>query len=73
MRVQLIGIESEEDEYDDLLDTEGELNQVEGLTYLPDNCGDILTLAVKKVEERGQNTVVWTKLGNKFIFRKIPN
>lgn len=76
-KVRLVNIEGDQEEFADLIGTEGELrldpaNKSSDLNwYNPKGRGDTLGLSRKRVTETGDKIKVFTELGNCFTFRLI--
>jgi hypothetical protein len=73
--VRLVGVEGDQEEYADLIGTEGVLRLDPHSTdsginwYNPNGSGETLALSRKRVTEKDGKVRVHTKLGNTFIFR----
>lgn len=74
-KVRLVSVEGDQEEYADLIGTEGDLridpkSTDSGINWFnPEGTGETLTLARKRVIEKDGKVIVHTKLGNKFTFR----
>lgn len=75
-QVRLIEVQGDQEEFADLIGTEGELQLIGPSSphnwFNPDERGDSLSLAVKRSVEKDGNIKVYTKLGNTFTF-KVKN
>lgn len=74
-RVRLVAVDGHQEEYADLLGTEGELRLDPHSTdsgvnwYNPEGSGETLTLSRRRVIEKDGKVKVFTKRGNVFTFR----
>jgi len=74
-KVRLVEVRGDQEEYADLIGTEGELRLDPKSTdsginwYNPTGSGETLTLSRKRVTEKDGKVTVHTKLGNTFVFR----
>jgi len=76
-KVRLVNVEGDQEEFADLLGTEGELRldptskSGELNWYNPKGRGDTLGLSRKRVTEKDGKVKVFTQLGNCFTFRLV--
>lgn len=74
IRVRMVGVLGDQEDFADLIGTEGTLSIGERHVYQPENRGDWLTMEKKRVTEKDGKISVATRLGNTFIFRRLsPN
>lgn len=73
MRVKLIQVLGDQEEFADLIGAVGELRETrsDGLCFSPERRGDFLSMAVKEMVEENDVVNVKTGLGNTFSFRKL--
>ncbi len=72
MRVRLVGVTGDQEDFADLIGTEGKLElAIDKAVYMPDNRGDWLTMKRRRVLHAGGMVTVATKLRNTFTFKKL--
>ncbi len=74
MKVRLTAVEGDQEEFADLIGTEGELHLSPGNNwYNPNGRGDSLQMESKRITRKEDRITVSTHLGNKFVFRVKTN
>jgi hypothetical protein len=72
MRVKLVSVLGDQEEFADLIGTEGDLTiRHKTGTFNPDNRGDWLVMEKKRWTRRNGMVKISTILGNTFIFREL--
>ena len=76
-KVRLVEVQGDQEDFADLIGKAGKLHLVKTNdklnTFFPDDRGDFLSLAVKRVTDKNDKIQVLTQFGNKFIFRKLAS
>ena len=72
MKVRLVNVQGDQEDFADLIGSNGTLQQLsDGLTFMPDNRGDWLTMKPRRKQEKDGKIIVSTTLGNTFTFRLL--
>ena len=70
--VRLINVDGDQEDFADLIGTEGKIHPTsEGLTFMPNNRGDWLSMRPKRKTWKDGKVKISTTLGNTFTFRVI--